>query len=94
MYGEHDATSLEAILYTSPDIKTVAAVMLRIPSSADPQINRMIRQARVFDVAQQLSIAQLVNSANQKDLHQIMSRNLVIAQQMQATLEKLTTPAS
>jgi|GEM_PF-3359755 len=94
MYGEHDATSLDAILYASPDIKTVAALLLRVPSSADPQINRMIRQARVYDVAQQLAVAQLTTAANQKDLHQIMSRNLVIAQQMQATLEKLTAPNS
>jgi hypothetical protein len=50
----------------------------------------MIRLARVMDLAIDLSVSQLaVPSQQPKDISQMMSRNVIVAQQMQTALEKV-----
>ncbi len=90
MYGERDQATVEALIRSSTDFNTLAAVLLRVPTTADPTINKMIRLARVMDSAVDLSIAQLAAPSQQpKDIAQMMSRNVIVAQQMQSALEKV-----
>lgn len=95
MYGERDQSALEALLNTSgADLNTIAAVLLRVPQANDPAINKLIRQARVMDCAMDLAVAQLASPTPPKDVHQMMARNLTIAQQIQTTLEKLLSSSA
>jgi hypothetical protein len=90
MYGERDQATVEALIKSSADFNTLAAVLLRVPTTADPTINKMIRLARVMDAAVELSIAQLASPTSPpKDISQMMSRNVIVAQQMQTALERV-----
>ncbi|MGA2548882.1 MAG: hypothetical protein ABSF50_01930 [Burkholderiaceae bacterium] len=90
MYGERDQATVEALLQSGADFNTLAAVLLRVPTTSDPTVNKMIRLARVMDLAIDLSVSQLaVPSQQPKDISQMMSRNVIVAQQMQTALEKV-----
>jgi hypothetical protein len=89
MYGEQDQASVEALLEARTDTRTLAALLLKLPASKDPTINKMIRQARVAETAQQLAVAQLASQTTPKDLHQLMMRMVAIAQQIEGHLERL-----
>jgi hypothetical protein len=89
MYGEQDQSAVEALLESRLDTRTIAALLLKIPVSKDPMINKMIRQARVLQAAEQLAIAQITHATSPKDLHQVMTRMTAVAVQMQGELEKL-----
>lgn len=92
MYGEQDEALVEALLDSRTDKRTIAALLLKLPVSKDVTINRMIRQARVVEAAQQLAIAQITGATTPKDLHQVMVRMVAVAQQIQGELEKLVVP--
>jgi hypothetical protein len=90
MYGERDQATIESLIKSSTDFNTLAAVLLRVPTTSDPTINKMIRLARVMDTSMELSIAQLASPSQQpKDISQMMGRNVIVAQQMQSALEKV-----
>jgi hypothetical protein len=90
MYGERDSATVEALIKSATDFTTLAAVLLRVPTTTDPTINKMIRLARVMDSAMDLSIAQLATPSQQpKEISQMMSRNVIVAQQLQSALEKV-----
>lgn len=95
MYGEQDQDAVEAIIQSASDFTSLAAVLLKVPTTSDPTINKMIRLARVMDAAMELSIAQLSAPSQQpKDIAQMMSRNVIIAQQMQNAMERVVSSAN
>ncbi len=90
MYGDQDQATMEAAISKSTlDSRTMAALLLKLPLSKDPIINKMIRLSRVYTAAEQLAIEQLANAGSQKDLFQTVARTVAMAQQIEQQLERL-----
>jgi len=66
----------------------LAALLLKLPQSGNDKIDAMIRQARVIDLAEQISGAQAADPTAQKEVARTVQRNFIVAQQIQATIER------
>jgi hypothetical protein len=85
----------EAVLQTLANVPNdnidptlLAALLLKLPQSGDAQIDAMIRTARVMDLAEQISGAQAADPTAQKEVLRTLQRNYIVAQQIQANIER------